>query len=236
MITKIRSAFLIPLLLLSWSSINYAHSEASSLIPVSRTFVPVGFDSNDNVEIFVKGYLPNLCYQTPQFKVKKRGTKIYVDVKAYYYPDQPYCPQVIVPFGLTVPVGRLDSQKYNIVINKNTEYETNESLVVGSARSENVDDYIYALVENIEVKDGKLILSGNNPSDCFALDDIEIISNGKNTYSVLPKLKKSTDDCPVKQEPFVYEKEFTNNLDTEKVLFHVRKMDGRAINQIVKIK
>jgi hypothetical protein len=73
-------------------------------------------------------------------------------------------------------------------------------------------------------------LKGYNPSDCFELKEIIIIDNGVDTYSVLPKMKQVKEFCPKKMIPFAYEVEVPQRLEADKVLLHVRVMDGRSVN------
>ena len=56
---------LVFLLMISFLSTQAATME---LVPVENVYTPRGFDSNDNAEIVITGYLPNLCYQNPTHK------------------------------------------------------------------------------------------------------------------------------------------------------------------------
>ena len=45
-------------------------------------------------------------------------------------------------------------------------------------------------------------------------------------------MKQVSEFCPMKMVPFEYEVEVPNNLEKEKILLHVRVMDGRSVNSL----
>ena len=221
--------------LIALSSVGYAGTPVKTLVPVDEVFVPKGFDVNDNSEIIVSGYLPNLCHKSPQTEVQVQGKKIQVTVSALKYSEtNPYCPEMIVPFLETVKVGVLDKGNYNIVINEKTQYEKKSTIAISESSSNALDEHIYANVFYVDEVEGThtVKLKGYNPSDCLVFDHIEILSNDKNTYSILPIMKKVRDFCPMKMTPFSHEVEVPKLLERNKILLHVRGMDGNSVNSI----
>jgi hypothetical protein len=105
-------------------------------------------------------------------------------------------------------------------------------LRVAKANDLSIDEHLYAIVNDLKIRNGHLILKGKNPSSCFELDEVEIFNNEKNTYSILPKLKRVRSFCPRVLDSFTYKVRFKNVLNTRKVLFHVRKMNGKAFNKL----
>ncbi len=208
----------------------------SSAVPVNHVFSPAGFDSNDNVELFVTGYLPNLCFKSPQSKVEIKGNKIAVSVTANKnQAGLGFCLDVVVPFFENIKVGLLDKGKYDIAVNEYSSLAKKSSIAIAEASSNSIDDVVYADVDDVvRVDDGsrKILLKGYNPSDCFELKEIVVLDNGVDTYSILPKMKQVKAFCPKKMIPFTYEMDVPEKLDADKVLLHVRVMDGRAINTI----
>jgi hypothetical protein len=205
------------------------------LIPVDDVYSPKGFDSNDNTEVVVTGYLPNLCHKAPKTVVKVMGKKIDIKLKSLKYdPTNPFCPEVIVPFVETVDVGVLDKGNYDIVVNGQSMYQKTSNILISEATSDAIDDFIYAGVEYVDKSydDRRIVLKGYNPSDCFVLDSIQVADNEKNVYSVLPRMKQVSDLCAMKMVPFNYEMELPNNLKADKVLIHVRSMNGKSVNSI----
>ncbi|NOT78975.1 MAG: hypothetical protein HOP07_08220 [Bacteriovoracaceae bacterium] len=208
----------------------------SSSVPVNHVFTPAGFDSNDSVELVVTGYLPNLCFKAPQSQVYIKDGKINVSVKANKNQNGlGFCADVIVPFIEHIKVGVLDKGKYEIVVNENTSWAKRSSIAILEASSNSIDEVIYADVDDVVREDEgsrKVLLKGYNPSDCFELKEIVVLDNGVDTYSILPKMKQVRAFCPKKMIPFTYEMDVPEKLVADKVLLHVRVMDGRAVNTI----
>lgn len=221
--------------LLLISNLGMAGTPVKTLVPVDEVFVPNGFDVNDNSEIIVSGYLPNLCHKSPQTEIKINGNKIHVKVSALKYGDSnPFCPEMIVPFLETIKVGVLDKGNYEILINEATRYEQKSSMYINESVSNALDDHIYANVFYVDSEEGDeyVNLKGYNPSDCLEYDHVEIISNKSNTYSVLPIMKKVRDFCPMKMTPFSYQVKVPKLIQKSRVLLHVRGMDGNSVNSL----
>lgn len=206
------------------------------VVPVSHVFAPNGFDSNDNSEIIITGYLPNLCHKSPAAEVKIEGKKIDIKLTSlYYHESNPFCPEMIVPFTESVTLGVLDRGNYEVVVNGKSQWEHKEKVKIAGAVSNSIDEFSYAYVHYIEKEDaqkGYVKLKGYNPSDCFELESIEYIHNGKDTYSILPKMKQVRGFCPRKMVPFEYEWKVPNDLDRDEVLLHVRTLDGKSVNSL----
>lgn len=230
-----KTKFLIALLSLL-PVVSFGGTPVKKLVPVSHVYAPNGFDSNDSAEVIITGFLPNLCHKTPKAELKKEGNKISIEVSSLYYSESnPFCPEMIVPFTESVNLGVLDKGGYKVMVNGKSQWEVNESLSITGAVSNSIDEHSYAYVEYIEKEDaqkGYVKLKGYNPSDCFELDRIDYTHNGKDTYSILPKMKQVREFCPRKMVPFEYEWKVPGDLDREEVLLHVRTLDGKSINSL----
>lgn len=214
----------------------FAGIPIEKMVPISSVFTPNGFDNNDNSEVIVEGFLPNLCHKNPSSDVKVDGKKISIKVTSlYYHKSNPYCPQMLVPFILKVDLGLLDAIEYEIVVNKGSQWESESLLNIKNSNNHLMNDFQYANVDHIKVSDigdRKVVLEGYNPSDCLVLDEIKYIHNGKDVLSVMPIMKQVSDFCPMKQVAFEYEWEVPKVLDNNKILLHVRTMQGNSVNQI----
>lgn len=218
------------------SVVCFADHHDMYFVPTDEIYVPSGFDSNDNAELVVTGYLPNLCYHSPKVNVDKiENNTIYVSLKAHYKHEMNnVCPEIIVPITETVGVGVLKKGKYNVVVNQNQPTALSSKLTILDNNSPYQDDYIYLYVDYVK-KDyatKKIEIVGLNPSDCFKFEEVKFISNSKNAYSVLPILKKTTDFCPMKMTPMTIEVEVPSTLSEQKVLLHVRSMEGKSYNTL----
>jgi hypothetical protein len=139
-----------------------------------------------------------------------------------------------VPFVQAVSVGLLNKGNYSIVVNGKTMYEQKGDISISETQSPAADDYIYANVAFVEKEEGSRMikLKGYTPSECLNWDEIKFVSNGKDTLAVLPKMKQIYSHCPMKMVPFEKEIEVPKVLDRNKVLLHVRVMDGKSVNTI----
>ena len=213
----------------------HAGTPIVKMVPVDHAFIPAGFDSNDNVEVVVTGYLPNLCHKAPSAKVELDGNKVDIKVSSlYYHESNPFCPEMVVPFTKTVQLGVMDKGNYEITVNGKSPWEQKEKMAVAESTSNAIDEYNYAYVQYIdkEVGNNEVALKGYNPSDCFVLDQIDHVNNKKDAYSILPKMKQVREFCPMKMMPFSYDWEVPAELPRKKVLLHVRTMDGHSVNTI----
>ncbi len=206
-----------------------------SLVPVSHIYSPEGFDSNDNVEIIIEGFLPNLCYRSPSHSVEVKDNLINIKVEALNHQQEGVaCAEMIVPFLEKVELGVIDKGDYKILVNGKSPWEQKGSIKVSESISDAIDESVYANVNYIEKDDRSRVvkLKGYNPSDCFVLDRIDIVNNKKDVHSILPQMKQISDFCPMKMVPFEYELEVPENLKSDKVLLHVRVMDGKSVNSL----
>ena len=226
---------LVVLAVMALASVANASTPIEKMVPVDHVYIPSGFDSNDNVEVVITGFLPNLCHKSPAAKVEVDGGQVDIKMTSlYYHASNPYCPEMVVPFTKTVSLGIMDKGLYDIKVNGRSPWELNENMKIAESTSNAVDEFNYAYVQYIdkEVGDNNVALKGYNPSDCFILDEIAHVSNKKDAYSVLPKMKQIREFCPMKMIPFSYDWEVPNEVPSKKVLIHVRTMDGNSVNTI----
>ena len=107
------------------------------------------------------------------------------------------CAQVAMPFLESAQVGVLDRGDYGIVVNPTESNSRTSAIHIVEATSAAIDDNVYANVTAVERVPGTrtVFLKGTNPVNCYDLDQIKYISNGKDTYSVLPILKQVSPTC-----------------------------------------
>lgn len=226
---------LVVLAIVALAAAANASTPIEKMVPVDHVYIPSGFDSNDNVEVVVTGFLPNLCHKSPAAKVVMNGGKVDIKMTSlYYHASNPYCPEMVVPFTKTVSLGVMDKGLYDITVNGRSPWQLKENIKIAESTSNAVDEFNYAYVQYIdkEVGDNNVALKGYNPSDCFILDEITHVSNKKDAYSVLPKMKQIREFCPMKMIPFSYDWEVPTEVPSQKVLIHVRTMDGNSVNTI----
>ncbi len=198
----------------------------------TQVHVPMGFDSNDNAEIIVTGLMRDTCHRRPTGKVHVNDREITVDMKADKVSGRGvYCIKAMVPYMVSVPLGQLDEGRYNVLV-ETTETVKSHSLQIGSPSSASIDNFTYANVTSItkNVESGSITLIGEHPSNCMEIERVEVIANEtKDTMSVLPIVTKTGDECNLVMTPFSVEVPLEPST-TNSVVFHVRKLDGTAIN------
>ncbi|WP_127714626.1 hypothetical protein [Halobacteriovorax sp. HLS] len=202
-------------------------------VPVDQVYSPEGYKSNDDAEVVIRGYLPDLCYKSPQAKVAIEGKRIDISLQAYReIGENVVCAEMLSNFLKPVPVGVLDKGNYEIFVNGKLQ----PNLKIGEFDSDAIDDRVLANVHNaVADSEMKIVkLQGYNPSDCYSLDEVEIISNGSNSYSILPRMNKLNDYCPMKMVPFEIEVQVPEELESEYILLHVRSMYGKSVNALIR--
>lgn len=226
------------MLLAALMSLNvYAQVPTVVEAPVEHIFVPVGFDNNDNLEVVVTGKFPNPCYTRNKVEVKVKDDKIDVTITSLHKPDpaMPLCEPLKVPFTEVVTIGNLQAGDYTINVNNKLQ----EKIDVAVSSSQSVDDHLYASVEYVELGftgglSGDALIIGKSISNCLELDHVEYLSNGRDTYSVLPIMKKVSDDCPEGKKRIEIPVKFdVNELKSDKILLFVRSIDGKSVHSII---
>lgn len=229
----------LPLLIASLCSIATAGTAAADSVtthlPVDHVYSVKGFDSNDDVQVLVSGHLPDQCHKAPRTKSWVFGNRIYVDVLGLRdSTPETGCGQMVVPFLEAVSIGSLPAGEYAIIVNGNTQARVLGSIRIADARSSAQDDYTYASVEFIEqtANSRTVVLHGYNPSDCYELAEVRFLSNQADTLAVLPIMRRVKKHCPIKIMPFSHEVTVPHLLDADRVLLHVRVLNGKSINAL----
>lgn len=227
-------------LLVSFNLASLANAAASATpeevdVRIEHVFAPKGFDSNDNVQVFAKGWLPSPCYQAPHGNTvhSPNPNNLIVGVKASFVKDRA-CIQMAVPFLEPISVGHLPEGNFNILVEPDMHGSIRSAITITAPHASSGDDHTYARVEKITAnKNNHVTLSGSNPSDCVALDRIDVVSNGTDTYSILPIMKQIHSNCPRVAVPFEYHLDVPNERNSHDVLLHVRVLDGKSINYLI---
>lgn len=200
-------------------------------IAAEHVFVPKGFDSNDNSEVVATGWYPNPCYEWSRAVVRKNQDAVHVDLKAFIKEGTDMvCIDMAVPYMETVKLGALKAGNSELLVG-----HLESKVEVTKANSNSIDDYLYGQVRSVRSEKGQLVIDLERPSDCIELDRLQTVFNGKDVCSVLPIMKKIKEVCP--RNPVMD----THRLDiseeckqADKVLFHVRSLEGKAVNFLLR--
>ena len=218
-----------------WAGASLA--SGGTLVPIGaeRTFVPQGFDDNDQIQVTIEGKLDSDCYrlETPNVQIDNKNHRLIIQPMASYY--QWMCLEVQVPWTQVVDVGRLEAGEWVVKVGSHGE---TGSLRVESSSTISPDDHVYAPVDSLSIdfSDGKAIakLRGHFSSPCAEIEEIKMIDSGK-TIEVLPILKAGTArNCELADTPFERSLELPRKA-SGRYLVHVRSLNGQALNQVYEI-
>jgi hypothetical protein len=202
------------------------------LPPIHRSFLPAGFDTNDNAQLIVTGGYPNSCYMVghTKYEIDKVTKTINVEVTAFRR-QGPYCLQVYTPFQEEISVGLLDAGSYTVVVNQ--EPGNARTFGVREAPTASPDNHLYAPVTQI-IRTGprEFLLRGNFTSSCMRLETIQVNYEAGEVIAVLP-LAAYDSNCFEDHQTRPWEARFQvrSDLNGEQLL-HVRSLNGDAVNSV----
>jgi hypothetical protein len=211
--------------------------------PVSKVFVPLGFDDNDDVEVVVHGHFPNTCYKTGPAKatVNEEAKTVTIQVQAFFY-QQGICAQLMVPFTQPVKIGPMTAGNYQVSVIDSPQVES--TLIVARAVSPNPDDHLYAPVQSVSLAlndSGQkvLTLEGDFPYmfiGCMVMDQVNVVSTPGEVLVVQP-IARLTDgqECEAQADnkAFVHKQIVAEPLAEPEYLLHVRTLNGMSVNRLV---
>ncbi len=119
-----------------------------------------------------------------------------------------------------------------------------ESFSVIGAKSLTIDDYLYAYVNSLLVKVDPqsriptITLSGSFGMTCMYLQEVRIVRDDNDAVVILPIVGMGKPEtCAVSMPAIPFQKTITleSPLLENLTLFHVRSLNGQAINQVVEL-
>jgi hypothetical protein len=205
---------------------NFPPFSQREQLQVAHIFVPAGIRPNETPIVIASGWLPNPCYHSPQSEVTRQGSSIIISVWAIHNTAPFACITLAVPYLIPIPLGDLGPGTYSV--KHGPDNVAAGIITIEAPDSIQIEKTLYAHVEqvNFDATTRQVKLSGRNPSDCIALERIEVISNGIDSYTVLPIMKQIRAECPKKNEPFEYSAILSDELEASDILFHVRTLNS----------
>ncbi len=213
--------------------------------PITKIFIPQGFDDNDNVEVILHGDFPSTCVQVGRTDavIDPLSKTVTVTATAYKYPGK-FCIQSITPFIQTVKLGLLGEGDYTVVLQKDKAVKS--ELNVARRKTESPDDFLYATVENayidVNFETGKqaLKLQGHFPMffiGCMVMKEVRAVYAPSDVLVVQPIAEiVNTDVCNT--QPSDRSFEYTSGLQAPfkgEGLLHVRTLNGTSLNRYINI-
>lgn len=214
---------------------SYAKKPSIVGISVEKSFVPVGFDDNDRVQVTVAGAFPSTCYKvdTAKATVDAEQKAIRIWQTAYKYGGP--CLRMIVPFTDVVDLGIVREGDYNLYDGPSGKWLG--KLPITRSSHPGPDDYLYAPVNDaFLITDAAgtktLTLIGEFSDRCTELKEVRVHYYPE--VIVVQPIARRTEigPCEAMRNRFLK----TVPLDPAlrgTYLLHVRSMNGQAINKVV---
>jgi len=211
---------------------------------VEKIFIPDGYDTNDVVEIVLKGYFLDACHtlEKPEVLIDHVNKKISITPRSYRQ-QQELCIQMISPFTQVINLGRLPVGGYRIGITSQPALE--DMLNVYSSGTQNTDNYLYAPVEYAEIKkeDASSIsvtLHGRYPllkKGCMEIKNV-ITHEFRNNVIVIQPISEINDDASCASRRISPDFSYSiavPKVKAEEALLHIRTINGGSYNRVVSL-
>jgi len=212
-------------------------------VPITKSFVPTGFDSNDRVQLAIGGELRNSCFKIASSvaTVNPENRTIVVKQQAYVYLG--FCLMMIVPYSEVVTLG---------IVNKPGEYQILDGssgkeighINIDIARTTEQDEFLYAPISDAyliaddkhnsesDPERNRLVLTGAFSNTCMDFKEIKVTYN-ENAIVIQPiSILNSQAECTDKKVNFSKMVILDPKLKGDH-LIHVRSLNGAAINKVV---
>ena len=198
-----------------------------------KLFVPQGFDTNDPAEVIILGKLPDSCHRNPYFEVEREGSVFNIYIYAYFVPLE-RCLKVSVPYMEKVSLGVLPSGNYQVRLMDFRTPISTELLKIEVAPSLLQDNFNYGNVMGIRTLANRRQIEflGTNPVDCMKFKRVETRIQ-ENIVVVLPHFE-IVGRCKEVPTTFSFVYDLPVMPGHKETLLHVRVMDGRSYNYILK--
>jgi len=216
--------------------------EMKSFMP-RATFIPPGFDWNDNAQVILRGEFPSTCFQLAEPSFEVTGNTVTIRNNVYHHTSS-WCLFMVVPYSQVVSLGMLPKGNYNVqIMDHNEKANLVGTLPIGEPLNpDSQDDYVYAQIDEVsfETLNGSTYvrLKGMVPSDyrCAVMDEIALLYNRANLVEVLPKVKVITRNCRPSVMVKLNQAVEVDSPWKGEHLFHIRTMNGHAVNKFYTLK
>lgn len=205
-------------------------------------FFPPGFDSNDNAQVVISGYMPNTCFKAlpPEVTVNRQDKKVVVKNKALFFSGC-FCLEVLVPYNHVIDLNVLEAGGYAFVTTDDRGREIPWGAInIAQATGLGPDNSPYAPIDSIsavEVSPGNfdLEIKGHYLSRCMTHKEISVLKRANNIIEVLPYIDIATNSwCRDPGDPFEFKVHLGTDLNAA-TLIHVRALNGQSFNQVINL-
>lgn len=209
-------------------------------------YMPQGFDSNDNVEIFFEGEFSDACHKAgfTAHDIDEEKQHIYITDMGYYF-GHDFCASMMVPYQKGVNAGILRTGQWKVFFRHSRgNFVEQGTIPVREAVKVQPDDHLYAPVEQTIFrpahgeKPNRLELVGKFYNTCMRLDYIKLNKNSEsNVIDVLPIAIMDRGGCEEAPQGLHFSRTISlEKLNKGRFLLHTRANNGRSVNEIVTIR
>jgi hypothetical protein len=207
-------------------------------VTADASFVPVGFDDNDDVVVVLDGSLPDSCYKLSHTEILKDPASKKVTLVQYARRYPGICLQSLVPFSSEANLGVLPEGTFTV----DSPGAAVEKLQITEATSAGPDEFLYAPVDSAKVVFDEAtatyrgILEGRFTNSCMRMKEVAVFNSGK-TLEVLPKMEMvdSPTGCENTEVPFSWSVDLPKNINQGRHLMHVRSLNGKSVNKMFSV-
>lgn len=202
------------------------------------SYIPNGFDTNDQVQIVGEGLFPDTCYRpaTPEVVIDHDAKTVTITPRAYRY-DGMVCADMVVEYHQVLNLNLLHAGDYKIA-QRNVKQEFGQIEIAVAANSD-PDEFLYAPIEQAHFSNGSargtgsIKLNGEFTDSCTQLTNVRV-SVQPNVIVVQPIATRDERGprCTPGRYPFQRTVE-VSGLRSGKYLLHVRSLNAQAVNSLV---
>lgn len=203
---------------------------------IETSYIPNGFDSNDNVQMVVEGVYRDTCSRPAGTQFKVNAASKTIEILSYEYRYEGPCLDVLVPHNEVVNVGVVPDGNYRVMQSNGADLGR---LNIVRATKSSPDDYLYAPVSNAQLtsRNGKVVItvSGAFTNSCMKLAQVVPHVQPK-VISVQPiaEIDHRVGNCINGNFPFE-SSVVISNVRAGRYLLHVRSLNGNAVNNLFDI-
>lgn len=211
---------------------------------IKNIHIPIGFDDNDQAEVIVEVEFTNTCQEFGRSFVREHED--FPDTLLLYVEGirkDGFCTQVKNRDIVSIPVGRKPAGIYEIRSFKDLSRRLGK-LSIREAQTSKIDDSLYAPISSVLMTEDPLgirrilTLTGHFSNTCLKFEKILIAKTAPSLIEVLPIITMEDRlDCEDREHPFLIQQGLPEHKGDREItagryVFHVRKMNGGAVNKI----
>ncbi len=198
-------------------------------------FVPKGFDTNDQTEVVLDGFLPSACYKVlpPVVKFDDAQKVFQITPRAFRF-DGMVCGQYQVPYTVTAKLGVVPAGEYTVI----ADGAERKTLGVTRSTTPGPDDFLYAAVDQVQVnvdisqQSAVARISGHFTNSCMKWQESRLLDQGE-TIVLLPIVSMEEGaDCHAVDAPYPDVEVVLPWRGPGRYLLHTRSLSGVAVNTV----